>query len=210
MCCLLMVFGVLLVPAPTTSASQLKAEVQEERMDLSAGEAVYPVVRLEDSEGALRINNVLRAEVEAFAQRIRAVQGMTGTLRYRITCNKADTFSCILEEEWGSKGADPRRRFKAYIFKLRSGRQATYDDVWALAAAAGKKKLYDRKGLVDKLYDQTRRSGVALYPEFQGLSYPPENLYMDDKLRIHMLLQPGEVTYESAGAVDIDLDEENW
>lgn len=191
--------------------AQLSAEVQEERMELPSGEAVYPAVRLADEAAARRINDVLRGEAEAFARRLRTEGGTKGSLGYRITCNKADTFSCILEERQKRDGEErPLRWFKAYIFKLRSGRQATYDDVWAIAAAAGKKRLYDRRGLTDKLYDQTRRAGVELYPSFRGLAYPPENLYMDDKLRIHMLLQPGEVTYEIAGAVDIDLDEENW
>ena len=213
--CLVAALAVLWLAAPVSLAAQLKADLREDRVALPAGEAVYPVVRLGDAEAARRINDVLKKEVDAFCLQVkqdaRAGRGAEGKLGYRVTCNKAGTFSCILEEERKTrKGGSPVIRQKAYVFKLSSGQRATYHDVWAVAAAAGKRKLYDRNGLVENLYSQTRRAGIAMPEEFKGIAYPPANFYLDGKLRFHMLLQPGEVTDAATGVLDIDLDEENW
>ena len=206
----------LLLWGQVAFATPMKAEVGEQRLEFPSGEARYPSVRLENREAARRINDTLKKEAEEFSLRVKEDQkrnkSATGKMTYRITCNKANAFSCILEEvrsPRGDRAASVLRR-KAYIFKLSSGRQAAYDDVWALAVAAGKNKLYDRKGLVDKVFNQTERAGIALSSPFRGLSYPPKNLYLDEKLRFHMLLQPGEVTDPATGSIDIDIDEENW
>ena len=204
---------VLLLVGRVSLAAPIKADVQEENLSFPYGDARYPVVKLENDAAARRINAVLKGEVDAFCRQMQQDRRRNGKamgkMSYRVTCNKANVFSCILEEARNMKGKNSGTvQQKAYIFKLKSGHQATYDDVWAIAVAAGKEELYDEQGLVEKLYRQTERAGVAL--DFQGLAYPPTNLYMDSKLRFHMLLQPGEVTDASAGAIDIDIDEEDW
>ncbi len=193
-------------------AESMRAEVTEEFLDLGAVEASCPVVQVDDASVSEKINCAIKQEIDDFTQSVRLASlqqpRLHGTVSYDVTCNKAYTFSCVLTETVFDKNdAEVESFAKGFIFKLATGNKVTYNDIWELAAEAGNTNRYDRKGLTWQLNRQLDRAGVAVLPTLRYAPYPPQNLYMDQKFRCHVIYQPGAVAHKSAGIVDVDIDE---
>lgn len=192
-------------------AAQIESKTYESRWL----NGTYPTVKLKNAEAQRRINEAITAEVERFSLKLRSDywlhRDQVGKIAYRLACNKADALSLILEESCERPENSYKKVWaKALTFKLSDGQQINYNDVWRIVDALGKSAKYDQAGLTDKLFEQTRRAGVALYDEFPGTPYPPEDIYLDNKLRFHVIFQPGTVSEEANGPIDIDIDEEYW
>ncbi len=200
--------------AGVSCAESMRAEVTEEFLDLGAVEASCPVVQVDDVSVSEKINCAIKQEIDDFTQRVRIASlqqpKLHGTVSYDVTCNKAYTFSCVLTEAvFAEDGTKVESFAKGFIFKLATGNKVTYNDIWELAAEAGNTDRYDRKGLTWQLNRQLDRAGVAVLPTLRYAPYPPQNLYMDQKFRCHVIYQPGVVAHRSAGIVDVDIDEIN-
>jgi len=214
-CAALLVSAMIMPAANIAAAAELKAEVKDAAYESKWLNGTYPTVKLKNTAVGDRINEAIKAEVERFSLNLRSNywlhRDQVGTISYRLTCNKKNALSFVLNEVYSpGKGASKKVRARAMTFKLTDGKKITYDDVWSIINALGKTRKFDREGLTELLYDQTRRAGVALYDEFPGTPYPPEDIYLDDKLRFHVIFQPGVVADEATGPIDIDIDEENW
>lgn len=212
------IFALLLVPVAllltiSSSSAAIKVQVTDAAYESKWLTGVYPTVKLRNAAVAERINANIKAEVERFAAKLRSNywlhRDQTGQISYRVVCNKADTLSLILDE---SRNMPQGRNVwaRALTYKTQNGQRVTYDDVWRIVSALDKTQNFDRQGLTELLYDQTRRAGVALFEPFPGVPYPPEDIYLDNKLRFHLIFQPGVVAPEATGPIDIDIDEENW
>ena len=191
----------------------LQAQVKNTAYETKWLSGTYPTVKLKNEIVTKRINDSIKTEVDRFSAMLRSNywlhRDQTGEISYRIMCNKVDTLSLILDEKQVSRqGVNVWAR--ALTFKLKDGQRVTYDDVWRIVSALDKTKNFDKQGLTELLYDQTRRAGVALFEPFPGVPYPPQDIYMDAKLRFHLIFQPGVVAPAASGPLDIDIDEENW
>lgn len=203
------VFNVPLISAAST------AQVKDAPYESKWLSGVYPSVKLKNSAAESLINEAIRAEVDGFARKLRSDywlhRDQIGSISYRVTCNKSDALSVILDESYTrNEGKIKKRWAKALTFRLSDGKRINYDDVWRIVDALGKSDKYDQAGLTEKLFEQTRRAGVALFDVFPGTPYPPEDIYLDEKLRFHAIFQPGIVAEEATGPIDIDIDEEYW
>ena len=208
---LLVLTALTLMIAPALAA--IKVQVSDTAYESKWLTGTYPTVKLKNAAVAERINADIKAEIERFAAKLRGNywlhRDQTGQVSYRVVCNKADTLSLILDES--QKVKTGRKVWaKALTYKTQTGQRVNYDDVWRIVSALDKTKNFDRAGLTELLYEQTRRAGVALFEPFPGVPYPPEDIYLDNKLRFHLIFQPGVVAPEATGPIDIDIDEENW
>ena len=166
-------------------------------------ELSYPLIITEKADAASKINQVIRAEIQALTDSVNKeiVEGnfesVTINSDYKIPCNHSNgILSIILTEYINYEGsAHPSTVQRAFTFNTSTGERIFPNE-----------SIYSVANITAKLQAYSAKEGIALYPDFQGLKEIPKDFYFDDNMHAHFIFQQYDVAPYAAGIIDLDAD----
>ena len=170
----------------------------------------YPLIIIENSVTAAKINSEIRAEISRFISQMNqiaaemAVTDKTISTEFEIPCNyEYGLLSVIITEYVNFEGAAHPSTFrKSLNFNSDSGIRIYADSLTELGDSD-----YSPKGLSRKLKAYAEKNKLKLYDDFTELERVPEDFYFDENLHVHFILQQYEVAPYAVGIIEFDATE---
>lgn len=167
----------------------------------------YPVIIIENSVAAAKINAEIRAEISRFLAQVEQtmkecnIKDRTVSTDFEIPCNyEYGILSVIITEYVYFPGAaHPANYRKSLNFNSDSGIKISADSLTELGNSD-----YSPKNLTVKLKEYAKKNNLQLNLDFTELDRIPEDFYFDENLHVHFIFQRYAVAPYAMGIIEFD------
>ncbi len=194
------------------SLSSVEAAEIDSALYLGNADVNYPLVIVEDSAVAAKINKEIRAEVQRLINTVNEsmangeFNSVVMEIDYRIPCNHKDGLLSIILDQYVNyeNSAHPSRYYRTLNFNSSTGERIWASSLTEIGPNVNGEDYYSPKNITRRLFAYVEKNNIVLFEDFQQLIAVPEEFYFDDATHVHFIFQQGEIAPYAVGIIDLD------